>query len=45
MASTTFKRHLRRALPVTRTRFNWEQAQHKVAGELAAKERAAASPA
>jgi len=40
LAGGAFK-ELRRALPVTRTRFQWEQAAHKVAGELADKERAA----
>jgi hypothetical protein len=43
MAQSTFKRHLRRSLPVTRTKFQWEQQAHKLATELAAKERAAAA--
>jgi len=43
MAHSTFKRHLRRALPVTRSRFAWEQQAHKLAGELASKEKAAAA--
>lgn len=45
MAQSTFKRHLRRSLPVTRSKFPWEQAQHKLAGELASKEKAAAAAA
>jgi capping protein alpha len=44
LASRTFK-ELRRALPVTRSKFPWEQAQHKLAVELATKERAAAAAA
>ena len=44
LASRTFK-ELRRALPVTRSKFPWEQAQHKLAVELATKERTAAAAA
>ena len=35
-------KELRRMLPVTRAKFPWEQVQHKLAVELATKERAAA---
>ena len=42
LAGGAFK-ELRRALPVTRTRFDWDKAQHKLAIELAAKERADAT--
>ncbi len=44
LAQRTFK-ELRRALPVTRSKFPWEQAQHKLAVELATKEKAAAAAA
>lgn len=41
MSSSTFK-ELRRALPMNRQKFPWEQVQHKLAMELVAKEKAAA---
>ena len=41
LAGGAFK-ELRRSLPVTRAHFPWEQAQHKLALQLAQKERVAA---